>query len=109
MKTFIRLCLSIIACSLGVSAMATNRFIVKYKQNKFQVAEKKIGELLKKIGVQVENSYVLPTGAHVIILNKDLDKKQTEQFINSFKQDDSIEYIEEDQIIHASSIFTKDL
>ncbi|CAL7963461.1 hypothetical protein GAMM_40286 [Gammaproteobacteria bacterium] len=129
MKAFIKTCLMIFACGLYVSAIATNRFIIKYKPNESQtsfllahggadenkaktemmekISNEKIDTLSKAVGipgVQARDSHPLATGAHVIILSKYLDEKQTEQFISTVKQDNSVEYIEEDKRSKALSV-----
>jgi len=130
MKTFIKISLTILACGLCISAMAANRFIIKYKLNEAQISflsahsgadekkakaqiraqmmekisKEKIDALSKAAGVQAEDSHALATGAHVITLSEHLDEKQTEQFISNVKQDNSVEYIEEDKTAKVSSM-----
>ena len=130
MKTFIKTGLIIFTCGLCMSAMAANRFIVKYKPTEAQtsyllarsgidekkakaqireqmmerISKEKVDALSRAAGVQVKDSHAIATGAHVIILNGHLDEKQTEQFIRNVKQDNSIEYIEEDLVVHAASV-----
>ncbi|CAL7963464.1 exported hypothetical protein [Gammaproteobacteria bacterium] len=131
MKAFTKISLTILACCLCMSAMAANRFIIKYKPSESQtsfleaavdkkkaeaeiraqmmekISNEKIDALSKAVGipgVQAKESHPLATGAHVIILSNQLDEKQTEQFISTVKQDTSVEYIVEDKRSKASSM-----
>ena len=129
MNKHIKNIIAVVLCGLCMPAMATDRFIVKYKLNETQKAflsshrgvdikkaESQIRkELMEKLSkeqldvlskaadvkittkIQVIDSHSLATGAHVIILSEDLDAIQTEQFIHNVKQNDNIEYIEEDK------------
>lgn len=53
--------------------------------------------------IQIEYLYPLATGAHVIALNKNLDRARTIKFINKVGQFDDVEYIEEDQKVSLSN------
>lgn len=107
MKTFIKISLTVIACcGLCTSAMAANRFIVKYKtvgtpsQEQLDALSKAAAAIVADVKASCRNT--LGTGAQVIILSKKLDRKQIEQFISSVKQDKSIAYIEEDRIMQTT-------
>ena len=133
MKIFIKISLTILACSLCMSAMAANRFIIKYKPNESQtsfllehegadkkkarahirtqmmegkISNEKRDVLSTASRVRAKHSHSLATGAHVITLSEHLDKKQTEQFISNVKQDNSVEYIVEDKIAKPLSVPT---
>lgn len=125
MKTLIKVCLTTLVCALCVSAIAEDRFIIKYKLNEWQkyilseyggadkekhdklirfllmerLSKEQVDALSKAAGVQAQDWHSLGNGAHVIALSKDLDEKQTEQFIRNVEQDKSVEYIEVDAII----------
>jgi hypothetical protein len=129
MKTFVKISLIIFMCCVCAPAIAASRFIIKYKPNEAQAAfllahrgidekwakaqirvqmmgnlsQEKIDVLSKAAGAQAKDFQALCTGSHVIMLSKDLDEKQTRQFIRNVQQDNSVEYIEEDKIGHAAS------
>ena len=122
MSTYVNTAITVVLFGLCMSAMAADRFIIKYKLNERQKyilseyggADKKkhdklvrfllMERLLKKqedalskaAGVQAEDSHSLADGAHVITLSEDLDKIQTEQFIRIVEQYNDVEFIEED-------------
>ena len=129
MNAYIRSIITIALCGLYMSAMAVDRFAIKYKLNesqktflsshsgadKEQAEEQVIKQLMENLSkdqldalskaadvkpgakVQVIYSHPLATGAHVITLSEDLDETQTEQFIHNVKQDNNVEYFEEDK------------
>ncbi len=129
MKPNFKIISILIMCGISVQAMATNRFIIKYKPNATQAAfllahqgvdkkkaeeyvreqlmwplsQEKIDALSKAAGVQAKDFMSIATGAHVIILTKDLNEKQTEQFIRIVQQDNSVAYIVEEGMLSAAS------
>ena len=122
MKTFVKISLAVFMCSLCTSLFAAHRFIIKYKPTpaqsffllahhgseeareliRVQMMEKlsreKVDALSRAAGVKARDSHPIATGAHVIILSEDLDRKKTEHFIHNVKKNNSVEYIEEDQL-----------
>lgn len=124
MNKYIKTIVTIALCGLCIPVMAADRFIIKYKLSESQKAflsshtgadakeaKAKIREeLMQKLSkeqldalsatakAQVTDSHSLANGAHVIKLSKDLDEKQTEQFIHDVEQYNNIEFIEEDKI-----------
>jgi hypothetical protein len=123
MKTFVKISSVIFMCSVCTSLFAAQKFIIKYKptpsQSAFLLAhhgsneakeliriqmmeklsQEKVDALSQAAGVTATDSYPIFTGAHVIFLSKDLDRKKTEQFIHNVKTDTSVEYIVEDQLL----------
>lgn len=128
MNKHIKISAIIMLSVLCTTSMAANRFIIKYKSdsdnmninavyeenkdtNKIKspqvkkLADKKIIDLsqqAEKSGNKpnkIKESHVLFNGAFVIILDSDLDKNQTKDFIDSVKEDNSVEYIEEDRVV----------
>lgn len=117
MKKYIKISIAIIFCFLCTVSIAANRFIIKYKSNDNNTNISTTNYSVKKIPAEkiiilsrkaeqagdktnkIIRSYVLATGAFVIILDKDLDKNQTENFINSVKEDNDVKYIEEDKVM----------
>lgn len=130
MNMYIKTIFTIVLCSSCMTAIAADRFIVKYRLSESQkaflsshagvdakAAKAKIREeLMQSLSkeqldalstaakAQVTNSRSLANGAHVITLNKNLDEKQTEQFIHDVEQYNDIEFIEEDKIQQATYV-----
>jgi hypothetical protein len=122
MNAYIKIIIAVILCGLYMSVMAGNTFIVKYKLSEYQrsllsdnkingaIEEQIISKLVESLSneqlaalsaaaqAQVRDWYPLGTGAHVITLDKNLDKEQTTKFINNVEQFNDIEYIEEDMV-----------
>jgi serine protease len=118
---FKKICLALICINLIKLALAADRFIVKYKptaaQSKMLVqggASSKIAiEQMQKplsrarlkslsnfaSGIDIQEINQMATGAHVIILNKNLNEKETANFMHSVKEESGIDYIEKDQIL----------
>ena len=95
-----------------------NRLIIKYKPNAEQakmaasgklstkqlngilmqpLASAQVNKLSHIAGMKVKDSHAIGTGAHVLILEKNLNQEQLDQIINKIKQDSAVEYVEEDK------------
>jgi len=73
--------------------------IKKIPTEKLAILSDKAKQATGGIINNVRNSYAIATGAFVIILDKNLDKNQTKNFIDSVKEDNDVKYIEEDRIM----------
>lgn len=139
MNRYIKINIIIIFSFLCATSIAANRFIIKYKlsdanmytgatyekdisANKIRnhstkkLSDEEIMLLSKKAARagnkanKVTESHSMITGAVVIILNNDLDKNQTKNFIDSVREDNSVEYIEEDRVVRiAHMVKTADI
>lgn len=127
MNTYIKNAITTILFGLCMPTMAADTFIVKYKLNETQKAflssqgvtdtkrvnaktrellmeklsKERLDALSAAAETQVTDLRSLATGAHVIKLSQDLNEIQTEQFINSVKQYNDIDFIEENKIQQA--------
>lgn len=112
--------LVLISCCVYTTTMAANRFIIKYKPTEPQarllakggksaktaraqmiqpLSRSKLAKLSNISGSHVTELHAIATGAHVIILDKDLNPEQTQELIKNIEQDSNIAYIEEDRLL----------
>jgi len=95
--------------ALSTTSMAINRFIVKYNPNAITDSTEKtnyLSQKARKVGNQENQARIsrtLVTGAHVVILDNHLNEDEAKAFIEEAKENNDIEYIEEDRILKAVS------
>jgi serine protease len=116
-----RTCLTLVCCSFTSLSVATDRFIIKYKptpaqskslasggmqpQKAMEQMSKPLSTVHKKElskladGLYIYEVNQIATGAHVIILSKDLNPVETKNFIKKVEEQPDVEYIEEDRIL----------
>ncbi|MFN8770968.1 MAG: S8 family serine peptidase [Neisseriaceae bacterium] len=121
-----KLMLLILGLCTGVSAVANERLIIKYKETQVQINQIKSGKMTKKQVIQqmmiplstsslsrikayANNISVIEVnqvanGAHVIELQKKLIESELKLIINRIKSDPSIEYVEVDRVLKHMSI-----
>jgi serine protease len=109
---------------ISINSYAFDRLIIKYKPTSEQVkviASKKLSTLQSTIqlnqilmqplsssqvsklsqmaGVVVKDDHAIATGAHVLILEKNVTQTELEKIINKIKQDPVVDYVVEDRIV----------
>lgn|GEM_PF-3354858 len=123
---FKNFCLALICYSLASLAVATNRFIIKYKPDPVQsqilakggIEAKAVRELMMKplspaqvkilsgltaAGVSVKEINQVATGAHVIVTD-DLNATEVGDFMDKVKQQPDVDYIEVDQLLKTVTV-----
>ncbi len=106
-------------------ANAANRLIIKYKPTQTQLgllssgqiskvelakeqmkplSTKQVSRLSELAGMKVKDFNPVGTGAHVIVLEKDVDPDTLQKIINKIAKETNVLYIEEDKWVYPSSI-----
>lgn len=114
-----QICLAILGCFFLNTVFAETFLIIKYKPNQIQAKELANGKLavneliiqqmqpltnsqIKQIsslsGIKFKEVNQIGNGAHVLRLDRNLNKDQLQHIIEKIQTDPNIEYVEEDTI-----------
>ena len=108
-----------------INSFALNQLIIKFKpsveQTKMVAAKKlstvqlneilmqplsgsQVSKLSKVAGMEVKDSHAIGTGAHVLILEKDVTKSGLNQIIDEIKKDPTVDYVVENRPVEHLSV-----